>query len=203
MRPTLLLVVALAGCQLVFPLRGDDGDPMDSGVVEDVLTPSDAPGGRIIFVTSDLYPGKLDGLAGADSRCRGHAQMATLTGDYKAFLSDSTTSANTRMTKQGAFRTVTNELIAQSYADLVDNTLAHAIDIDEHGVVVGTELCAWTGTASNGEIAPDAENCNDWGSPASIDTGHSGSITDLGAGWATGCLERACNKPARLYCVEQ
>src|SRR5207248_2675590 len=41
-----------------------------------------------VFVTSVMYDGNLGGLAGADAKCQARATAASLSGTYKAWLSD-------------------------------------------------------------------------------------------------------------------
>jgi hypothetical protein len=50
-----------------------------------------------VFVTSNRYSGKLNGLAGADVICQGLADEEDLPGDYVAWLSDGTATAGDRL----------------------------------------------------------------------------------------------------------
>src|SRR4029077_17175057 len=53
----------------------------------------------IVFVSSATYGGgNLGGLTGADPKCQSLATAAVLPGTYKAWLSDDTTSAASRLT---------------------------------------------------------------------------------------------------------
>ena len=65
----------------------------------DTLTPSPTPAPKRVFVTSTTYKGNLGGLAGADAKCQTRANAASLGGTWKAWLSDSTTSAASRLTQ--------------------------------------------------------------------------------------------------------
>ena len=89
---------------------------------------------RVIFVSSALYTGNLGGLAGADAICNMRAQAAGLPGTYMAWLS--TNQANgtpaTRFTQSAQpYRKVDGVLVANNWADLIDGTLASAIDKTE------------------------------------------------------------------------
>ena len=195
-----LFLIALTGCEVLFPLSDPDG-----GAQLDVPI-GDAPDGlpaKRIFVTSTTFTGDLGGLASADASCNERASAARLTGEYVAFLSDSERSANDRMSKQGQFLTTTGMPIANNYEDLTDNALAIAINNDEMGTFVEVDTCVWTGSAANGEIGAGEPNCNNWMSSAQANEGLAGSSETPDFGWAIGCFRISCAGPARLYCVEQ
>ena len=60
--------------------------------------PACSPTPKRVFVTSSTFDGNLGGLAGADVKCQGAATTAGLPGTFRAWLSDSTTSASARLT---------------------------------------------------------------------------------------------------------
>ena len=82
-----------------------------------------------MFITSKTVTGNMGGLAGADAICNKLAAIANVPGTYKAWLSDSKQSPNTRLTyASGAYVLLDGTPLANNWADLVDGPLAHAID---------------------------------------------------------------------------
>lgn len=94
---------------------------------------------KIIFLTSAYYTGNLGGLAGADEKCQTAATSAGLPGTYKAWLSNSSTSAADRWTHSNlAYVRTDGEIIAADWANLVDGSMALAttINANEYGQYV-------------------------------------------------------------------
>ena len=167
---------------------------------------------KTVFVTSGGFTGaELIGLGGADALCQNAAQAAGLTGNYLAWLSDSTESPDLRFTKStGPYALVTGTRIAESYSDLVDGTIITPIQVTETGDTLNTDL-VWTGTASDG--GPSKDNfCDDW----SVDD--SNPVTNIQVGrsdranaeWTSFDLPVtipittiSCGDIYRLYCFEQ
>ena len=85
----------------------------------------------------------MGGLVGADAACQQRAAVAGLTGTYKAWLADATSSPATRLTHHlGPYQLTTGVIIAQGWSDLTDGNLANKIDRDEHAVMSqGTFIC--------------------------------------------------------------
>jgi len=92
---------------------------------------------RLVFITSALVNRvELGSLSDADSRCQTAAQALPLPGTYKAWLSAPDLAAKDRLTHAtGRYHLVTGETVASSWSDLVDGTIAHAIDVNELGQV--------------------------------------------------------------------
>jgi len=155
-----------------------------------------------MFVSSTVSTGNLGGLAGADARCAALASAAGLPGTFKAWLSDSTHSAASRLTHfTGPYYRVHEDtlmIVATSWADLI-NTTEVAVATDEHGT--GQPSSTWTGTNWNGEAA--GPFCQDWTSATSADLGTRGIATGASIEWtAYGPIPCDTNN-VRLYCVEQ
>ncbi|EJK55631.1 hypothetical protein THAOC_24620, partial [Thalassiosira oceanica] len=107
---------------------------------------------KIVFVTSERYNGNLGGLAGADARCQERAKAAGLSGTFKAWLSDRTTSVSQRFDRDfdyAAFFRTDGVMVANDWSDLTDGSLLGAIDRDEFGNTVGANF-AWTNTDTGG-----------------------------------------------------
>jgi len=162
-----------------------------------------------VFVTSALYPGNLGGVTGADQKCNVLAQAAELSGTYMAWVSDETSSPNTRFTRgQFGYMLVEGTMVAKNWDDLTDGTLINGIDLDETGVKVTSTLGVWTGTTEQGTTIEQAEaNCNNW---TSSDSSDGGIFTSAGAsgpgpnddGWSAMEVSN-CQNEYRLFCFEQ
>ena len=141
---------------------------------------------KTIFATSQRFQGgQLCGLKGADVLCQRAAQSAGLTGSFKAFLSDTATSAATRLNHATVpYELVDGTVVASDFTGLTSGTLSHAINLDENGaasapgtVTEDFQLAAsaldvnvWTGSYTNGTSqieGPGLEaalnsTCRDW-----------------------------------------
>jgi hypothetical protein len=152
--------------------------------------------GRRVFIASG-NTGNLGGIAGADAKCATRASQLSLTGTFRAWLSDATTSPASRFLQDDVHyeRHPDRVKIADNWADLTDGTLDAPI------VATGGNL-AWTGTASNGN--PLGGNCANWTSNSSVLTGRGGVTSLTNATWSALNTDAGCNSVSvDLYCFEQ
>ena len=164
---------------------------------------------RIIFVTSATYNGNLGGLSGADGKCQLRALTATppLYGTFKVWLSDSITSASTRMIHSSGPYILTNGTqVATNWNDLTDGLLSAPINVDESGGVVPYGF-VFTNTLPTGEryMTIPLNTCQDWtyGNtwPSMVPLG---DLTATNGQWSVANMsEEDCGKYYRLYCIEQ
>jgi hypothetical protein len=169
----------------------------------------------LVFVTSTSSTGDLGGLAGADASCQKLAGSAGLPGTYKAWLSDSTTDAATRLTHGNAYALVDGTLVASSWAQLTSGVLMYPIDLDERGSAVASNE-VWTDTNEDGTAAYDLDNaiedCSDWtngttatSEPApTSELAFGGLASSADANWTV--LDDGnygCGTQGRLYCFQQ
>lgn len=166
---------------------------------------------RRVFVTSTLHRADFGGLAQADAICQARAQAANVPGTFRAWISDSNTSAAMRLEHfNGPYYRLYNgvaEIVADNWADLTDGSLDRTLGITEYGQVrnategVGiTGDSAWTGTAANGTAT--TLNCGNWTIGTSPTTGTNGTNGGNVANWTSdGALY--CQYALRLYCFEQ
>jgi len=173
-----------------------------------------AGGRRCAFVTSTVYVANLGGLAGADAQCQARANAAQLGGTYRAWLSDNTGSPSTRFTRGTSGWALPNgALLANSYADLTDGSIANLFAINEFGAAApALTICgpatptAWTNTDSAGLQANATASCVNWSGG-----GSGGSFWGLGdrtsLTWSNACAGGgavACmTHQASLFCFEQ
>ncbi len=170
----------------------------------------------VVFATSATYMGNLGGLSGADQKCQTLAS-GKLTGTFKAWLSDSNTSAATHLTTHGTLPYVLVDgttVVANDWTELTSATgLEHMIDLDESGNQVATaDMCSgfgghyvWTDSNDDGSIFNTAQSCQNWMSATSTDNGSTGSASTNQATqyWSNWCNLQSCDTPASLYCVQQ
>jgi hypothetical protein len=142
------------------------------------------------FVTSTGYDGQLDGLSGADAKCLARAAAvnlpgATITGNYKAWLSDSTDSPSTRFrctqascSTQGYVLVDGATVVANDWADLTTcdpgngACLAHAINYTELGFRNHGETNVWTHTNTDGTAGGVGNvHCQNWSTNAHDQSG--------------------------------
>ena len=156
-------------------------------------------------MTSSTHDGNLGGLAGADQVCQSQADNAGLPGTYKAWLSDASTSPADRFVhhdgpyvQPGASQIV----IATSWIDLTDDTLANPINRFADGTETGS-LGYWTNTATDGTIYDTSATCSSWMSNVTGFPGAISGVTEwMDSKWTEG-TGGECNQPQHLLCFQQ
>jgi len=188
-------------------LHVDPGEDCDDGNDDPMDGCKDCAGDRLVFATSVAYQGgEIDGLYGADQRCRMLAALAKLPNfaTYRAWLSDSKVSVADRLLHhRGRYTLVNGLVVAMDWDDLVDGELEHTIDVTEY-----SEICdnggAWTGTLPNGQPAFGSSFCFDWTKAKGWgdELGGRGVLTQTDALWSY-YKQINCGATASLYCIEQ
>ncbi len=175
----------------------------DANLVNDDTCSNDCEPPRRVFVTSLGYQGDLGGLAGADKTCKTHAGIAKLPGTFRAWLSDDTGDPMGRFDKAftGSYQLVDNTVVANGWADLIDGTLAHPIDLDEQNTK--TVANVWTNTLVNGQPPMNGKHCTNWTSNANNvnNTPTYGASDAADLTW-TQFATVGCAAMNRLYCFE-
>jgi hypothetical protein len=173
----------------------------------------------IVFATSMPYPGNLGGLSGADHKCQGLAMAAGLSGTFKAWLSDGTTSAASRLTHGTLpYVLLDGTLVANDWADLTSGSVQNMIVRDEGNHLIastnyscGTSptypgFLVWTDSYADGGVYDPNNSCLSWGSSSSGDYGSGGSASPANQAnsyWSDWCHLITCDTQAPLYCVQQ
>ncbi|MEK6839724.1 MAG: hypothetical protein AABX72_02180, partial [Nanoarchaeota archaeon] len=93
------------------------------------------------------------------------------------------------------------QTIAQNKADLIDGTIAHAIDRNEYNQVVSNVTRVWTGTRYNGLAT--GNDCGAWNTSSNSTAGTIGFFTVVNQGWTAQSSPFSCSGTARLYCFER
>lgn len=161
-----------------------------------------------VFLSSATYTGNLGGLVGADTKCQGLANAAGLSGTFRAWLSDATSSAGDRLLHStNPYVRVDGVPVANSWDDLVDGNLAYPIVVDEYGEILTGGV--WTNTNPDGSItiAVPAGCCESWTQDGTFPSPYSSSngiadelYTDYN--W-TNYSRSGCHAALHLYCIEQ
>lgn len=163
-----------------------------------------------VFVTSTTYNGNLGGLTGADAKCQARANATSLGGTWKAWLSDSRTSASSRLTHATVpYKRVDGFTVASDWKDLTDGSLQESIRVTELKTKLGDQGSffskAWTNTKANGQIADAYSSCNNWTSgSASTGNGWAGTFLNRDTQWTeSGSDPCSVINTNHLYCFEQ
>lgn len=196
-------------------LVGQYNIPTDACIAE-ITQPSLSP--KRVFVTSTTYSGNLGGLTGADSKCQERADAVSLGGAWKAWLSDSTTSASSRLEHSNSqYKLINETIIANNWTDLTDGTLQNPINVTELGTLADY-VYVWSNTNIDGSIAPNAtsvpyvRNCSNWQSSSyytssgEYNWGYGGNNGYKTAPWTYfSSTYLSCDNSTniRLYCIEQ
>jgi len=156
---------------------------------------------RRIFVTSTRPTAALGGITGADEICATQAADASLEGEFKAWLSTTSSSVADRLSHEGGpFVRVDETIVANDWADLVDGALLASINLDATGQAQTGDV--WTGTLATG-ASYAASDCAGFTSGSGAgDLALCGSSTSATSTWTNNQLAR-CSSTLRLYCIEQ
>lgn len=157
---------------------------------------------RRMFVSSVVFEGDVGGLAGADEACQDLADTAQLDGTFKAFIVDGMMGLD-RFEPAGSVPYVRLDgfILANNWWQVADEApLFFPIDRDEHRNLHDEDFTyAWTGITTN-NTARDLD-CSNWSTIEGA--GFVGSVTSSAVAWKAANVERACNDPAHIYCIEQ
>lgn len=158
-----------------------------------------------VFKTSTTYNGNFGGLDGADQKCQGRANVANLGGVWKAWLSDGTNSASSRLNHfTGPYILLDGTVVVDNWTDLTDNTLDRNINMTEMKKIDSNFSTVWTGTDPLGNST--GKNCVNWtvnfGWPYFGGVGSGNSTLSY---WTQGASDTAyCSSSyLSLYCFEQ
>jgi len=156
----------------------------------------------IMFVTSGTWSGQeLGGLAGADAKCQAAAESAMLPGTYKAWLSDSTTSARDRLPPgDRVYVSPGGSVLAYGWPQLVSGVLNYRPNMNEW-LLEEWGVSVWTGTSSDGTSS--GYTCGNWYSASEEGTrGKPWDLPNPDGRW-TDWSVLSCELAGRLYCIQQ
>jgi len=181
---------------------GDSGGA-DTSFVDVVDSARPRPdGGKLVFVSSTLTTGNMNGLVLADKTCNDLATAAGLGGKWSAWLSidgedEMRTRAIDRVTAGTEYYLVDGTRVVTQRQQLASNNLEHAIDKDESGTL-RSPAPVWTGTRNGAYYFGD---CSGWTSANQNVLGTTGTTAARGLDWST-AEPNGCAALQRLYCFE-
>ena len=162
-----------------------------------------------MFVTSIKNNGNLSvgssfiGVNGGDYSCQYYANLSGLGVKWKAWLSNSTISASSRLHHSNVpYKLVNGVTVANNWNDLTDGSLLAPINVNESGAgMVNTSV--WTNTNYNGEIYSNnaISSCDNFRS-SSLQTAVVGNSSRADNTWTVSNIV-FCNTLSSLYCFEQ
>lgn len=156
----------------------------------------------VVFITSERYRGDINGLAGADQRCRMLAAIAGLSRfeTFRAWLSTAEKAAADRLLhSRGRYVLVNGLVVAEDWDALVSGTLLHPIDVDEMSQT--QDYRAWTSTLADGQPEFGSDFCDGWTSFGDF-MGGTGLSSSVDATWSF-YSDVGCGTDLHLYCIEQ
>ena len=159
---------------------------------------------RVVFVSSALYSGNLGGLAGADGKCTELAKAAGMDGvKFKAWLSDSVTTPASRFDAgfSGVYNLVDGTLVAHGWTELIDGSLAHAIDLDETNNAMPVDTLVWSNTTGVGGLL-GGNHCTNWTSASTMINGAYGFSVAVTSAWTNSGNVAACKTANNIYCFQ-
>lgn len=149
------------------------------------------------------------GLEAADAICMAEAAKNPNTNGkvFKAWLSDSTHDAIGRIGySEIPYRMADKTLIANDWNDIIDSTIQNPISRNASGRTAFYPWTAWTGTNADGTKVigdPLYDNCRDWTSYKSYDSGRIGFMNVAHDYWTSAGAGNCFYTAAHLYCFEQ
>lgn len=161
----------------------------------------------VIFVTSQLFKGKLGGRTGADQKCRDAAAGARLPGSFRALLSTSDKSASALFWNDRAVENMKGEVVSDA-SKIWSGSIQKPVKYDEHGQPVSG--LAWTASDAFGgfERIPVSStfayaSCNQWKSEDASMGGGVGDPNAIDGSWFDTTGGNTCDTQAHLYCISQ
>jgi len=161
---------------------------------------------RLVFLTEEaLAPPGFGSLFGADNACRKTAKNYGYPNfeNFRAWLSDDIDSpATSFFHSEGRYVMVTDEVVAESWADLTDGTLINGIDRTLAGEKVNG-YPIWTSTLPNGDAWQDKLDCENWSTSWPEENGRQGISGYTDSRWTDDEVLTECGSGGFLYCFEQ
>jgi hypothetical protein len=195
----IMCAVGFSGC------IGSDGCPSCCPATTPTLAPPSAQLSTRVFVTSTTYSGNLGGLVGADAKCQERANTANLGGTWKAWLSDSTNSAASRLNQNtGSYQLLNGTVIANDWSDLTDGSLQNIFVVTELGTNFSARV--WTNTKTDGSTKYQTDNatCANWTSNSGSYWAVTGTSYVPDSRWTDNNDTSFCSGSSNhLYCFEQ
>lgn len=161
-----------------------------------------------LFISHPGNVGSFGGLAQADALCvtaaASGSKTSSLTGTWRAILSDETTNAKDRITfvSGAAVKSTNGDTIVASGSDLWTGALLAPPAYNQNGLPENSPNGVWTGSNADGTKS-SGETCSSWTGGGTGTAGDSGSLS---GGWLNGVLGNSCGSgmgghPPQFYCI--
>jgi hypothetical protein len=176
--------------------------------VDASLPPSCSVARARVFVTSALYGANFGGLSGADARCSAHASSQGLGGRWRAWLSDSSHPASSRVyPAKNGYALLDGSVVAKSYRELLSGSISHPIDRTEANAPItdgNTEVWTGTGLGNDGNVGYCSDGSGrDWSSNGHMaPTPLVGHLDATDSSWTAVYLQFCDRTNVRIYCFE-
>jgi hypothetical protein len=155
-----------------------------------------------VFVTQNANNGNLGGIAGADNVCQTAANNAGIAGTFKAWLATQAQGPAVTLTPSSLpYVRVDGVKVADNWTDLIDGSLDAPIRVSELGNLLASSSLVWTGATQLGQPISTLQ-CADWSTASSDTVAVVGNAAEQGSGFSV-WLNRPCDQPQRLYCIQQ
>jgi hypothetical protein len=157
-----------------------------------------------VFVTSTAFSADFGGAPGADAKCQAGATGQHLGGNWRAWISDDSSSPADRFIHLTVPYVLLNgTVIAKNWTELTSGTLENnGIYLDETGTAQAGVL-VWTATKANGNESTPTP-CGNWMAPttSSMSAG-TGTSANVSTQWTEGLVEACGSSSLHLYCFQQ
>lgn len=166
-----------------------------------LVTPA---GSGIIFLSEATFGGNIGGIASADATCQAEANAASLTGTFRAWLSDTATSPATRLSRfRGPYVLASGQLVANDWNDLTNGSIARGISVTAAGADLGSSLRVWTGTQANGQALGGTNSyCSNWTTTSPSGNTQTGLSHRTDSGWTTASVQTCNSLGYHIYCIQ-
>ena len=158
------------------------------------------PNPNLAFVSSVAYKGgEIGGLTQADSLCQQRANVAGLSGTYRAWLSDLSNNAVDRLMPARGWVRTDGKFLVDQLDDLSNHRFYHTLSLDEFGQPLPEFSYVWTGTSNGTASGQGQDMCGGWTESLSNRSAVVGDL-ETGSKWWSSRYLGNCDDPYHLYC---
>ncbi len=156
--------------------------------------------GRLAWVSSGITNG-LSGIAQLNRKCTSDADLASLDGDYAAFVATDGNAAAAQFNIENATWVRPDGVVIWAKAsDIGSSSPLAPIRLGLDGEVTDFTL-VWTGAKNPGVSPAPSENCENW--QATNSKGHVGQPSNVGTTFFQLPAKKNCIKEEAVYCLEK
>ncbi len=208
--PTLSATPSLAPLVYYFPPTATEEpepelEPVSTSVPPPTFTPTNTPTpipNHLTLYLGNLSVGNIGPRSSADALCT--ANLPTGFSNYHAFIGYSASDSIANMPSNYGVPTnlpiqsITNIVIANDWADLMDGSIAVALDFA--GVIPSNHWWSGVENADGTHVDGTTFDCNDWTSNSGFVGGNEGFRNTVDTTWMDGFVA-ACDQAIAVLCV--